>query len=139
MRTRKPGRLARWFCLTIIGLCGGMIGCSGVPWESSYDSAMRTAATERKRVLLVFMSATDGDSIEMEREVFSDEAIQDLMGRYAPVRLDPFLHRDMARELNVQRLPAFFVVRADGQLVGGAQGKMDLDRFQVFLIRHMYN
>lgn len=126
-------------CLTAVLLGGLLAGCSGISWEPSYDSAMRTAAMERKRVLLVFMSATNLDCMEMERTVFSNESIQDLMGRYAAVRLDPLLHRDMARELNVQTLPAFMVVRPDGQLVGGAQGKMDIDKFQVFLIRHLFN
>jgi len=139
MRIYRGALSPYWMCLTAVLLGGLLAGCSGIAWETSYESAMRTAAMERKRVLLVFMSATNIDCMEMERTVFSNESIQDLMGRYAAVRLDPLLHRDMARELNVQTLPAFMVVRPDGQLVGGAQGKMDIDKFQVFLIRHLFN
>jgi len=129
----------RWVLAVVVAGGALVTGCAGIHWEPTYSGALRKAAEQRKRMLLAFLSPADIDCLEMERKVFSDEGIRKLMDKFIAVRLDPLLHRSLARQLNVETVPAFFVFRPDHVLVGSYQGKMDVEKFQVFLIKHMYN
>ena len=113
-------------------------GCSGVNWRRSLDSAMTEAAESRKRVLVEFHHALNDDCRKMDREVFTDPEVEDLLDRhFVPVRLDSVVHRERARQLGVQVYPTFFVLRPDGTVAGSRAGRLDTDRLRAFLIYHL--
>jgi thiol:disulfide interchange protein len=109
-----------------------------VAWESSVEKGMNRAAAEQRPALLEFHSAWNEGCRKMDFEVFPDEEVQASLQDYVPIRLDYHLNRDLADQMGVQTLPAFFVFRADGSLAGSHQGVMDADKFSYFLIRYRF-
>ena len=114
-------------------------GCSSIQWERSYEVGLKRAATQRRRVLLQFYSAVNGDCMEMDHKVFTDPDVQDMMHNFIAIRLDSVLNRKLAEHFNVQTFPTFFVIRPDRQIAGSASGGMDAEKFRIFLIKHCYN
>ncbi len=114
-------------------------GCSPIHWERGYDSGLKRAARQRRRALVQFYSAVNTDCLEMDRKVFSDPDVQELMHNFIAIRLDSVLNKKLAKQFNVQTVPTFFVIRPDRQIAGSMSGKMDAEKFRIFLIKHSYN
>ena len=113
-------------------------GCSPIHWERDYDAGLKRAARQRRRALVQFYSAVNTDCLEMDRKV-SDPDVQELMHNFIAIRLDSVLNKQLAKQFNVQTVPTFFVIRPDRQIAGSASGKMDAEKFRIFLIKHSYN
>ncbi|HSW44969.1 MAG TPA: thioredoxin family protein [Phycisphaerae bacterium] len=137
MRTRCMVRSL--IILAAVAECGLVVGCGAVRWEYSYDKGMRQAMKQQRRALVEFVSTVSLDCHEMDTKVFTSTEVARLMQRYVAVRLDMAVHRDLARQFNVQTVPTFFVVRPDGQIMGSHVGKMDEEKFRAFLIKYAYN
>ncbi len=115
-----------------------LAGCSPITWERDYQKGLQKAVQERRRALIEFMSLWNPESREME-DVFAEPEIQRLMEHYVPIKVDTVMNKTLADQYGVQTLPAFFIIRPDLTVAGGAAGKMDLDRFRVFLIKHSFD
>jgi len=127
----------------IILLLGGLViplaGCNSIKWEHDLKKGLQRAGALRKRVLLQFHSAFNTDCVEMDREVFTDSEVHRAMDHFIAVRVDYLLNQKMADELDVKVVPTFFVLRQDGVIVGTKAGKMNKDKFRVFLMMHRSN
>ena len=137
MRRRKCSKIL--IVLAALAACDLIAGCGSIQWQYSYDQGRREAAQQRRRMIVEFASTASMDCREMDAKVFSNPDVRQLMQRFVPVRLDTVFHRDLARQFNVQTTPTFFVIRPDGQIVGSYAGKMDAEKFRVFLIKYSYN
>jgi thioredoxin-related protein len=125
--------------LAALAACGFVTGCGSVQWQYSFDKAQREAAQQKRRMIVEFTSAASMDCQLMDAQVFTNAEVRQLMQRFVPVRLDSVFHRDLARQFGVQTTPSFFVLRPDGQIVGSYAGKLDAEKFRVFLIKYSYN
>lgn len=114
-------------------------GCGRISWGMDYERALRTASEQRTRVLVAFHSMANADCRAMDTEAFSDAAVQKHIREYVPVRLDPIINWQLARKFGVDTVPAFFVVRPDGEVMGSRVGKMTAEQFDYFLIRNRLN
>ncbi len=123
----------------VLTACGLIVGCGSIRWETSYDQGMREAMQKRQRVLLQFASSMNADCREMDADVFPDPEVERLMRSFVPVRLDTVLDRELAKHLGVREVPAFYVIRTDGQVVGSHIGKLDAEKFRAFLIKYRFN
>lgn len=136
---RQNHKLLRLALLLAAMIVGCASGCSSIQWERSFEAGLKRAATQRRRALVQFYSAVDGDCMEMDRKVFSDSDVQDLMHNFVAIRLDSVLNRKLTEQFNVQTVPTFFVIRPDGQVAGSTSGVMDTEKFRIFLIKYSYN
>jgi len=114
-------------------------GCGRVNWGMNYERALRTAAEQRTRVLVAFHSMTNADCRAMDADAFSDAKVRKHIQQYVPVRLDPVINWQLAKRFGVETVPAFFVVRPDGEIMGSRVGKMTAEQFDYFLIRNRLN
>jgi len=114
-------------------------GCSPIQWERSYDAGLKRAARQRRRALVQFYSAVNSDCLEMDRKVFSDPDVQELMHHFVAIRVDSVLNKKLTKQFNVQTVPTFFVIRPDRQIAASTSGKMDAEKFRIFLIKYTYN
>jgi thioredoxin-related protein len=137
MRTRNLARIV--IGGVILAVCQVIVGCGPIQWQTSYDKGMRQAMEQRRRVLLEFVSRVSPDCTEMDMRVFSDAEVQKLMQKFVAVRLDTMFDKELTRYFNVQATPSFYVIRPDGQVVAAHSGKMDAEKFRVFLIKSSYN
>ena len=123
----------------ILAACELIVGCGPIQWETSYDKGMRQAMDQRRRVLVEFVSRVSPDCADMDMSVFSDADVQKLMQKFVAIRLDTVFDKELAKYFNVQATPSFFVIRPDGQIVGSHSGKLDAEKFRIFLIKSSYN
>jgi len=114
-------------------------GCSIVPWKYDYDSAIKTAVEQRRRLLVVFTAGTSADAHEMDWKVFTDAKVVEMMREFVPLRQDLYLNRSRAEELGVQTVPAFVVIRPDGTIAGTQTGKLTPEALRLFLIKYRFN
>ncbi|UCD27607.1 MAG: thioredoxin family protein [Planctomycetota bacterium] len=131
-------RLVRNVLTVLGGLIPLLAGCGGIHWEHDYTKGLRRAAQLRKRVLVQFHSNVNADCMEMEQKVFNNSEVKELITEYVAIRLDYYLNKQLADDLNVQVLPTFFVLRSDGAIIGSHGGKMDKEKFRYFLIKNRY-
>ena len=114
-------------------------GCSPIRWEHSYETGLKRAARQRRRALVQFYSTVNADCLEMDRKVFSDPDVQELMHNFIAIRLDSVLNKQLAQQFNVQTVPTFIIIRPDRQIAGSTSGAMDAEKFRIFLIKYSYN
>ena len=113
-------------------------GCGFVPWEYNFELGLQKAARRQQPALVQFYSGLNRDCLEMDRKVFTDPDVRENLKDYVPVRLDYHLNRELADQLGVEALPAFFVFRRDTSIAGSYVGKMDAGKFNFFLIKYRY-
>ena len=116
----------------------GGVGCSPVSWEHSFKSGLARAAEEQRPALVMFDALFNRDCGEMDREVFSDPEVRAKLEGFVRIRLNYSLNRKLADQFGVEVLPTFYVLRCDGSMAGSQAGKMDVDKFNFFLIKYRY-
>ncbi len=127
-------------CSALLGvLLMALTGCGPIAWETDLEAGLVRAGQEGRRALVQFHTLANPDCQAMEDEVFSDPDVQDLMARFVPIRLDLVWSQQVARQFNVEAVPTFLVIRPDRQLAGSYTGRMDAEKFLLFLIRYSYN
>ena len=137
MKTRNLARVV--IGGVILATCEMVVGCGPIQWETSYDKGMRRAMDQRRRVLVEFVSRMSPDCADMDMNVFSEADVQKLMQKFVAIRLDTVFDKELAKYFNVQATPAFFVIRPDGQVVASHSGKLEAEKFRIFLIKSSYN
>lgn len=115
-----------------------LTGCGPVGWERSFEAGLSKAANERRPALVMFSSAVSPDCMRMDREVFEDPEVQNVLRSFVPVRVDFLLNSKLAKELNVQSVPTFVIFRPDRSVAAVREGKMDARSFTIFLIKYRY-
>ncbi len=115
-------------CLILIGGCSDRLG-----WRSDWKVAMAEASHDRVHTLVMFASAMCSRCWHMDRKVFTDPALRDLLNDYKLIRLDIFLHREMAREYGFTGTPSFVVYNSRGRVIGTRAGAMDAPTMIRFL------
>lgn len=135
-----PLRILKVALLGLTAVAGLLAGCSPIKWQRDYAAGISQATQTNRRALVQFYSHMNMDAQVMDNEVFSDPSIQRLIAdHFVAIRVDDLLNRDLSRQFNVQVLPAFFVIRPDMTVAGSSAGKMDKDKFRLFLIKNAFN
>jgi len=125
--------------LLIVAVGTVLSGCGSIVWEFDYEKGISRASQVRRRALVQFYSSLDRDCLEMDRKVFMDQDVRLVMERFISIRLDPWLHRELAKEWGVEEVPSFVIIRPDHSVAGTCEGKMTAEAFRLFLITHVYN
>ncbi|HOA75387.1 MAG TPA: thioredoxin family protein [Phycisphaerae bacterium] len=133
MRNAKSLGLIALASLTLL------TGCQAVPWNYSYDLAMQSAARQRKRVVVLFATASSPECREMDWTVFTDAKVREMMREFVPVRQDFFVNRPEADKLGVTQVPTLVVLRPDGTVAGTHVGKLSPEDLRFFLIKNRFN
>ncbi len=121
-------------------LAPAWIGCSPINWERGYESGMKRAQQSSRRALVQFHSMMSPACREMDGGAFDDPDVQRLIKDYfVPIRVDNLVDRKLAEQFGVEVLPTFIIFRPDGTPAGTQSGKLDAEKFRMFLIRHAYD
>ena len=132
-------RISRPFVLsTTVLLALGGFGCNSIAWEHSFKSGLAKAAEQQRPALVMFDALFNRDCGEMDRGVFTDPEVRAKLEGFVRIRLNYSLNRKLAGQFGVEVLPTFYVLRCDGSLAGSHAGKMDVVKFDFFLIKYRY-
>ena len=123
-----------WLCVSaVVALACGCTG-SNIQWQTNLDTGLAQAARERKIALVQFHSPLCAYCARMDREVFSDRDVQNMVAAVVPIRLNYFSHGQLARRSGVEGTPAFLALRENGRPISKATGFMNVEQFRRFLV-----
>jgi hypothetical protein len=114
-------------------------GCGPIDWVHNERRGMDEAVRTGRRAIIEFVSTFDDEARQMDRDVFSDPEVVELMRRFVAVRLELGSNRQLAEECGVEQTPAFVIVRPDMTVAGMHQGTMQAQQFRAFLIGNSLN
>lgn len=115
------------------------VGCSSVPWRYDLDGALRSAAQQRRRAVILFTTGTSADGRDMDFRTFTDAKVVEMMREFVPIRLDYYMYRAKADQLGVTQAPTMVVIRPDGTIAGSQSGKLKPEDLRLFLIKNRFN
>ncbi len=88
-----------------------------VRWRDDLPAALAEARAANKPVLLYFTADWCGPCQYMKRNVFSDAGVGRATEAYVPVRIDHDVRQDLIVQYQVEGIPWFGVLDADGRPV----------------------
>lgn len=115
------------------------------------EEAQEVAAADGKHIMVFVEAEWCGICRQMERNVFPDEIIQELIkNNYHPVTIDldskekimfngqEMTEREFARRMNVSATPTILFINPDGEVLAHQIGYNPVDRFEA-LLRFVYS
>jgi thiol:disulfide interchange protein len=79
-------------------------------WYTDLGTASRRAVAANKRLLLDFSAIWCGPCRSMKTITFADASVVRALEKYVVVSIDVDAHSELARDLDVETIPQFFVV-----------------------------
>ncbi|WCJ58245.1 thioredoxin family protein [Fontisphaera persica] len=112
----------------------GSEGRAKLPWLSSYTEALKRAERDKKPILLDVTTDWCSWSKKMERETFADKEVQKEMSDFLLVRLnaEEEANESVVKEFKVSSYPTLLVLNYKGEVVGQAEGFLDVKDMKVF-------
>ncbi|HNO79830.1 MAG TPA: thioredoxin family protein [Phycisphaerae bacterium] len=106
---------------------------SAVKWGKDLQVAMAASGAESKPILLNFTSRGCKYCVQMEKEVIVQDDIKSTIEKYIPVKLDAFDNKEASARYDIDALPAYVIVDANGRKLGMVDGFQPASRFKEFL------
>lgn len=106
---------------------------SAVDWGKDLPTAIATAKSESKPVLLNFSAPGCGYCVQMESEVIPQKDVLAAIEDYIPVKLDANTNQEAAARYDIYALPAYVIVDGNGTKLAMVDGFQPVDRFKLFL------
>jgi hypothetical protein len=107
-----------------------------IEWRADLESAHKDAVRTNKPMLIVFDSESCAFCRKMQDSTLSDQGLIWSINRsFIPVLLDTRKHIDIARKLEVKRVPATIALSPNADLLGGTIGFVDAHQFREMLYK----
>jgi len=116
---------AAWLSILLLAAPPAVRAQQAVRWETDIEKAGKLSREQKKPLLIDFSADWCGPCRLMEKETFPSPAVQELLRRVIPVRLDIDRDPPLARVYQVESIPRILLLPP-----GGAEPKMDLLGFQ---------
>lgn len=125
------------FAFGVTALAGYMFvlrpTASTIEWRDDVQIAMAEAGERRTGLLMWFTADSCMYCRLMNKQVFPDAGVMELVERFVPLRVDVDCQPELANRFRVAGIPAFFVVSSKGTAVSQASGFLNVDDFKTFL------
>ena len=102
-------------------------------WGSDYETALATAATDDRKVMVAFHLAGCPPCYAMNRLVLGTSEVRSALHGYVPIQLDAHEHRELANRLGVVGAPTYVVLDAEGRMLAKCDGYQSVSAFVMFL------
>ena len=106
---------------------------TNIPWLDDLAVGHAVAYEKKLPVLLNFTGEGCVFCIRMDREVFTEPAVEEAIKGFVPVRIDWSKEPELAMRYGVNGIPAFLVLGVDGRPVLASSGFQPPEMFTAFL------
>jgi thiol:disulfide interchange protein len=104
-----------------------------VPWRTDVAAAVADGAREKKPVLLYFTASWCGPCQRMKGATWSDAEVEAKLKGYVPVKVDIDRERATAESYQIDAVPTFVVLDAQGNTTKRATSFMPADEFLAWI------
>lgn len=102
---------------------------TSIPWESDYAKGITRASQEKKWALVKFYTSQCPYCIKMDREVFAQPTVVQLVSRFVPIGVNAELDPELAAKYQVDGYPTTMVLDAEGGILEVVNGYVPADTF----------
>ena len=104
-----------------------------VPWRDDFAAATDEARRGGKPVFAYFTAVWCGPCQSLKHTTWADKGVEAALRDYVPVKVDVDKHPELARRYNIDGVPAFAVLRDDGQPARQTVGALPPAQFLTWL------
>ena len=122
-------RLVAALLISFMAIGATMAQEAGLPWITSYDDALIQLKEHKKPLFIEFYADWCGPCKQMDAEVYSQAEVIEALEPYTPVKINVDTAMNVAAAYQVNSIPRFIVVSADGEIVGDQIGFVQKDYF----------
>jgi thiol:disulfide interchange protein len=95
-----------------------------IPWRTDLATAQQEARAQHKPVFAYFTASWCPPCQKMKSTTWADNAVNDAMSKYVPVKIDIDADRADAERFGINSIPAYRVLSEDAQLLRSREGRM---------------
>jgi len=135
MSTRRIFQISFVVAVSFLITGGTEVQADSVKWRSQVDAAKLEAIQTNKLVLLHFWSSSCGPCKRLDKEVFSQPQVGQLLEQYfVPVKVSVDISPALASSLNIDRVPTDVVLTPQGNVVAKLSCPMDPSDYSTQLV-----
>ncbi|WP_166435204.1 thioredoxin family protein [Christiangramia sabulilitoris] len=94
-------------------------------WYTDLVTAQKVAIASNKLILVDFWANWCGPCKKMDRDVWSEEEVKDVLANYVPLRVDFDTQRQLVNEYGVRGIPYVVIMDANGKVLHNNLGYTD--------------
>jgi len=127
-------RVLAMAALALIGCENSQDEMSLVNWYEDYEAALEAASEKAVPVFADFYSPRCGPCIDMNRDVFSTQAVADVLNdEFIPLKINAADNGPLASRYRVSFVPTLVVMNNKGEVIDQVTGFRDSDQLLDFL------
>ena len=100
---------------------------------TNFEEAKKIALVENKLMLVDFTASWCGPCREMEKKVWPEHSIKELLNDFVFVQIDIDINRDLKKLYDVKGIPYMVIMDANGKLIKDNLGDFDVNGLKRFL------
>ena len=104
-------------------------GAAGLPWAKSYASAVASAKSAKKVVMVDFTASWCTNCHKLDRTTYVDPQVVSLLSRSVAVKVDTDKEPAVAKKFKVSALPVILFIGSNGRELGRINGYVDAKQF----------
>ena len=101
-----------------------------IKWVSSFSDAKRLARESKKPMMVSFFSDRCGWCRVLDQKTYSDPGVQELAGRFIPVKVDVGEDPMLSQQYSVMGLPTIIFMDSEGKVINKVIGFRDAEPFR---------
>ena len=92
-------------------------GLSATNWYTDLETAQKVAIASNKLIVVDFWAHWCGPCKKMDRDVWSEEEVKDIMDNYVPLRIDFDIKKNLINQYGVKGIPYVVIMDANGMVL----------------------
>jgi len=108
-------------------------------WLNSFEDAQKLALAQNKLIVVDFWATWCGPCLKMDRESWSDPAVENLMQSFVPVKIDIDKQKSLARSYGINAIPDVFIMDGNGEIIHHHKGYMNSNDLKRELEKYLLN